>query len=157
LRLEIDFVDSGVKLLLTFSVLAVALAAWTQVAEETRPILTEDKLFFEGTIGGKYFMSMSINRTGKTITGNAINTQKALRAIKGSIRDGSVFTMHEYDGDRMTGTFEGRILGNGNLRGIWSSPPGEKWFPFYLQKRPKASTLLKVSSSKLIGQTTQVN
>ncbi len=149
--------DSGVKLLFTFLVLAIALAAWTQMAEETHPIPTEEKLFFEGTIGGKHFMSMSINRTGKAITGNAINTQKALRAIKGSIRDGSVFTMHEYDGDRMTGTFEGRILGNGNLRGIWSSSPGEKWFPFYLQKRPKANTLLKVSSSKLAGQPARVN
>ena len=47
--------DSGVKLLLTFSVLAVALAAWTQVAEETHPIPPGEKLFFEGTMGGQAF------------------------------------------------------------------------------------------------------
>jgi hypothetical protein len=150
-------VDSGAKLLITFSVLAIALVAWTQMEEETHPIPTEEKLFFEGTIGGKHFMSMSINRTGKAITGNAINTQKALRSLKGSIRDGGVFTMHEYDGDRMTGTFDGKILDNGNLRGIWSFPPGEKWFPFYLQKRPKAIASFKVSDPELTGQPTRVN
>ena len=42
----------------------------------------------------------------------------------------------------MTGTFEGRILDNGNMRGIWSAPSGDKWFPFYLNREPGILTAI---------------
>ena len=72
-----------------------------------------------------------------------MNTNKDLRKLKGSISEDKTFLIHEYDGDEMTGTFEGRILDNGNMRGIWSAPPGDKWFPFYLNRKPRMLTSIK--------------
>ncbi len=133
--------DSGIKLIVGFVALVLSIVTWAQFNEEaesiSKPTPIIQKLFFEGSIGGKYAMSMSFDRMGDDVTGSVVNTEKNLRTLKGSIGEDKTFLIHEYDGDKMTGTFEGRILSDGDMRGIWSAPPGGKWFPFYLERKPR--------------------
>ena len=79
-------------------------------------------------------MSLSINQVGKNITGTIVNTHREIRKLKGSISDDERFLFSEYRKDQVTGTFEGKILSNGNMRGMWSAPPGIKRYPFYLNR-----------------------
>ena len=129
-----------IKIIIGVSVLAVSIIAWAKVNNLTKssepipPIV--QKLKFEGTIGGKHVMKLSLDQVGQDFIGSAVNTNKDLRKLKGSISKDKTFLIHEYDGDEITGTFEGRILDNGNMRGIWSAPSGDKWFPFYLNRKP---------------------
>ena len=135
-----------VKIIIWVSVMAVSIIAWAQFNSPTKPskpiLPIVQKLNFEGTIGGKHVMKLSLEQVGLDFTGSAVNTNKDLRKLKGSISEDKTFLIHEYDGDEMTGTFEGRILDNGNMRGIWSDPPGDKWFPFYLNREPGILTAI---------------
>ena len=142
--------DSGIKLIIGFIALIASIVAFSQLSEvaKSNPVKTPSvqKLFYEGTIGGKHSMSISLDRVGEDITGSAVNTNNELRKLKGSIGKEKTFLLHEYDNDQMTGTFEGRILENGDMRGIWSAPPGGKWFPFYLHKKPRIFSRVKANS-----------
>jgi len=137
-------VNYWIKIIIGVSALAVSIVAWAKVNNLTKssepipPIV--QKLKFEGTIGGKHVMKLSLDQVGLDFTGSAVNTNKDLRKLKGSITEDKTFLIHEYDGGEMTGTFEGRILENGNMRGIWSAPPGDKWFPFYLNRQSRILT-----------------
>ena len=128
---------------ITFVVFAlvVSIIAWAQINNLTKPssapVPVVQKLYFEGTVGGKHAMSISIDQVGRNVTGSVVNTNKEIRKLKGSISDDKSFLFSEYFEGQVTGTFEGRILNNGNLRGIWSAPPGEKWYPFYLNRKPR--------------------
>jgi len=132
-------VDSGIKLIVGFVALVISIVAWAQFNEEaesiSEPSPITQKLFFEGSIGGKYKMNMSFDRKGEDVTGSVVNTGNNLRTLKGTISEDKTFLIHEFNGNKMTGTFEGRILSDGNMRGIWSAPPGGKWFPFYLERK----------------------
>ena len=142
--------DSGIKLIIGFIALIGSIVAFSQLSEvgKSNPVKTPSvqKLFYEGTIGGKHSMSISLDRVGGDVTGSAVNTNNELRKLKGSIGKEKTFLLHEYDNDQMTGTFEGRILENGDMRGIWSAPPGGKWFPFYLHKKPRIFSRVKANS-----------
>ena len=136
-----------VKIIIGVSVMAVSIIAWVQfnsLTKSSKPIPPiVQKLNFEGTIGGKHVMKLSLDQVGPDFTGSAVNTNKDLRKLKGSISEDKTFLIHEYDGDEMTGTFEGRILDSGNMRGIWSAPLGDKWFPFYLNRKLRMLTSIK--------------
>ena len=125
---------------ITFVVFAlvVSIIAWAQINNLTKPssapVPVIQKLYFEGTIGGKHAMSISIDQVGRNITGTVINTHREIRKLKGSISDDERFLFSEYRKDQVTGTFEGKILSNGNMRGVWSAPPGIKRYPFYLNR-----------------------
>jgi hypothetical protein len=80
-------------------------------------------------------MSLSIDQVGKNITGTIVNTHREIRKLKGSISEDERFLFSEYLKGQVTGTFEGKILSNGNMRGMWSAPPGIKRYPFYLNKK----------------------
>ena len=142
--------DSGIKLIIGFIALIASIVAFSQLSEvaKSNPVATPivQKLFYEGTIGGKHSMSISLDRVGEDVTGSAVNTNNELRKLKGSIGDEKTFLLHEYHNDQMTGTFEGRILENGDMRGIWSAPTGGKWFPFYLYKKPRMLSRFKTNS-----------
>ena len=101
------------------------------------PVPVVQKLYFEGTIGGKHSMSLSINQVGENITGTIVNTHREIRKLKGSISEDKTFLFSEYFKDQVTGTFEGKILSNGNMRGIWFAPPGIKRYPFYLNRKAR--------------------
>ena len=125
---------------ITFVVFAlvVSIIAWAQINNLTKPssapLPVVKKLYFEGPIGGKHKMSLAINRVGRNITGTIVNTHREIRKLKGSISDDERFLFSEYRKDQVTGTFEGKILSNGNMRGMWSVPPGIKRYPFYLNR-----------------------
>ena len=142
--------DSGIKLIIGFIALIASIIAFSQLSEvaKSNPVATPivQKLFYEGTIGGKHSMSISLDRVGGDVTGSAVNTNNELRKLKGSIGEEKTFLLHEYDNDQMTGKFEGRILENGDMRGIWSAPTGGKWFPFYLHKKPRIFSRVKANS-----------
>ena len=142
---------SGIKLIIGLFALIASIVAFAQLSEvaKSNPASTPivQKLFYEGTVGGKHFMSISLEQVGEDITGSAINTNHELRKLKGSIGEEKTFLLHEYDKGQMTGTFEGRILENGDMRGIWSAPPGGKWFPFYLHKKPRMLSRVHANSN----------
>ena len=142
---------SGIKLIIGLFALIASIVAFAQLSEVAKsnpaPTPIVQKLFYEGTVGGKHFMSISLDQVGEDITGSAINTNHELRKLKGSIGEEKTFLLHEYDKGQMTGTFEGRILENGDMRGIWSAPPGGKWFPFYLHKKPRMLSRVHANSN----------
>ena len=121
--------------------LGISIIAWVQINNLTRPssapVPVIQKLYFEGTIGGKHAMSISIDQVGRNITGTVINTHREIRKLKGSISEDKTFLFSEYLKDQVTGTFEGKILSNGNMRGAWSAPPGVKRYPFYLNRKQR--------------------
>ena len=143
--------DSGIKLIIGLFALVASIVAFAQLSKVAKsnpaPTPIVQKLFYEGTIGGKHSVSISLDRVGEDIKGSAVNTQNELRKIKGSIGEEKTFLLHEYDKGQMTGTFEGRILENGDMRGIWSAPPGGKWFPFYLHKKPRMLSRVHANSN----------
>ncbi len=128
---------------ITFVVFAlvVSIVAWAQINNLTKPssapVPVIQKLYFEGTIGGKHAMSLSINQVGRNITGTIVNTHREIRKLKGSISEDERFLFSEYLKGQVTGTFEGKILSNGNMRGIWFAPPGIKRYPFYLNRKAR--------------------
>ena len=128
---------------ITFVVFAlvVSIIAWAQINNLTKPssapVPVVQKLYFEGTVGGKHAMSISIDQVGRNVTGSVVNTNKEIRKLKGSISEDKSFLFSEYFEGQVMGTFEGRILNNGNMRGIWSAPPGGKWYPFYLNRKQR--------------------
>ena len=142
---------SGIKLIIGLFALIASIVAFAQLSEVAKsnsaPTPIVQKLFYKGTVGGKHFMSISLDQVGEDITGSAINTNHELRKLKGSIGEEKTFLLHEYDKGQMTGTFEGRILENGDMRGIWSDPSGEKWFPFYLHKKPRMLSRVHANSN----------
>ena len=121
--------------------LVVSIITLVQVNKLTKPSSTPvpvvQKLYFEGTMGGKHAMSIAINQVGRNITGTVINTHMEIRKLKGSISEDKTFIFSEYLKNQVTGTFEGKILSNGNMRGVWSAPPGTKRYPFYLNRKQR--------------------
>ena len=129
------------KITLVVFALGISIITWVQFNNLTRPssapVPVIQKLYFEGTIGGKHVMSISIDQVGRNITGTVINTHREIRKLKGSISEDKTFLFSEYLKDQVTGTFEGKILSNGNMRGVWSAPPGVKRYPFYLNRKQR--------------------
>ena len=129
------------KIFFVVFALGISIITWVQINNLTRPssapVPVIQKLYFEGTIGGKHAMSISIDQVGRNITGTVINTHREIRKLKGSISEDKTFLFSEYLKDRVTGTFEGKILSNGNMRGAWSAPPGVKRYPFYLNRKQR--------------------
>ena len=136
--MEVGFVNYWTKITLVVFALGISIITLVQFNNLTRPssapVPVVQKLYFEGTIGGKHSMSLSINQVGENITGTIVNTHREIRKLKGSISDDERFLFSEYRKDQVTGTFEGKILSNGNMRGVLSAPPGIKRYPFYLNR-----------------------
>jgi len=134
-------VNYWTKITFVVFALVVSIIVWTQINNLTRPssapVPVVQKLYFEGTVGGKHALSISIDQVGRNITGTVINTHREIRKLKGSISEDKIFLFSEYLKDQVTGTFEGKILSNGNMRGSWSAPPGIKWYPFYLNRKQR--------------------
>ena len=137
--------------------LFVSIVAWAQINNLTRPssapIPVIQKLYFQGTVAGKYALSISIDQVGRNITGTVINTHREIRKLKGSITRNKTFLFSEYLKGQVTGTFKGKILSNGNMRGVWSDPPGIKQYPFYLNRKQRVRSYGNRHNG-LIGQLT---
>ena len=97
---------------ITFVVFAlvVSIIVWTQINNLTKPssapIPVIQKLYFEGTVGRKHALSLSIDQVGKNITGTIVNTHREIRKLKGSISEDKTFIFSEYLKNQVTGTFE---------------------------------------------------
>ena len=139
--MEVGFVNYWTKITFVVFALIVSIIVWAQINNLTKPssapLPVVKKLYFEGTIGGKHKMSLSINRVGRNITGTIVNTHREIRKLKGFISEDKRFLFSEYLEDQVTGTFEGEILGDGNMRGIWSTSPGIKRYHFYLNRKQR--------------------
>jgi hypothetical protein len=138
---EVGFVNYWTKITFVVFALCISIIAWVKFNNLTRPssapVPVIQKLYFEGTIGGKHAMSLSIDQVGKNITGTIVNTHREIRKLKGSISEDERFLFSEYLKGQVTGTFEGKILSNGSMRGIWFAPPGIKRYPFYLNRKAR--------------------
>ena len=139
--MEVGFVNYWTKITFVVFALIVSIIVWAQINNLTKPssapLPVVKKLYFEGTIGGKHKMSLAINRVGKNITGTIVNTHREIRKLRGFIGEDKRFHFSEYHENQVTGTFEGEILGNGNMRGVWSPPPGIKRYQFYLNRKQR--------------------
>lgn len=89
---------------------------------------------YEGTINGKHFFKMALTREDNKLSGTLINTYKKENEVYGTIDDDDSFVLTEYDDGQKAGVLEGRIISSGELKGTWSTPDGNKWFPFFLIK-----------------------
>ena len=83
------------KITFVMSTLVVSIIVWTQINNLTKPssapIPVIQKLYFEGTVGRKHALSLSIDQVGENITGTIVNTHREIRKLKGSISDGKRF------------------------------------------------------------------
>jgi hypothetical protein len=89
---------------------------------------------YEGTINGKHSFKISFTREGDILRGTLINTFKKKNRIYGTIDLDDAFLITEYEDGNKVGVLEGRILFGGEMKGTWSTPDGQKWFPFVLIK-----------------------
>ncbi|MZH01956.1 MAG: hypothetical protein F3745_00725 [Nitrospinae bacterium] len=89
---------------------------------------------YEGTINGKHFFKMALTREGNTLNGTLVNTLKKENQVFGFIDGDDSFVLTEYEEGKTVGVLEGKLIMGGDLRGTWSTPEGNKWFPFYLIK-----------------------
>jgi hypothetical protein len=89
---------------------------------------------YDGTINGKHPFKIAFTREGDILRGTLINTFKKKNRIYGTIDLDDAFLITEYEDGNKVGVLEGRILFGGEMKGTWSTPDGQKWFPFVLVK-----------------------
>ncbi len=89
---------------------------------------------YEGTINGKHSFKIAFTREGDILRGTLINTFKKKNRIYGTVDLDDAFLITEYEDGNKVGVLEGRILFGGEMKGTWSTPDGQKWFPFVLIK-----------------------
>ena len=91
-------------------------------------------LNYVGAINGKHLFEMAFTRQDNILSGTLVNTFEKENKIHGTIDQEGTFLLTEYEGDKKTGILEGQMMPGGKMKGTWSTPDGDKWFPFYLVK-----------------------
>ena len=94
-------------------------------------------LNYVGAINGKHLFEMAFTRQDNILSGTLTNTFEKENKIHGTIDHEGTFLLTEYEEGRKAGVLEGAIMAGGKMKGTWSTPDGEKWFPFYLVKKPE--------------------
>lgn len=130
--------DSGIKFILSIILLTIALTTGLWACEKQAPPEVTSEWRLEGTVGGRHGMSLTLRQRGETLSGEAVNTLGEPRSLAGRLAADQTFLFHEQRDGQTTGTFEGRMLNNGDLRGIWSPAQEGRWFPFYFRVAPAA-------------------
>jgi len=128
--------DSGIKLILLFILPMLSMVTWLWACESEEPPALFSEWHLEGTVGGQHAVRLTLRLEGEDIHGTAVNTRGEPRSLSGRMSADRSFLFHEQGESGVTGTFEGRVLESGDLRGIWSEPGGGRWFPFYLRLVP---------------------
>ena len=90
---------------------------------------------YVGAINGKYLFHMTFTQKDNILSGSLVNTFEKKNKIYGTIDHEGAFILTEYEEDEKVGVLEGKITTGGEIKGTWSTPDGEKWFPFYLVKK----------------------
>ena len=94
-------------------------------------------LSYVGAINGTYLFQMAFTRKDNILSGTLVNTFEKENKIYGTIDNDDAFLLTEYEEGEKAGVLEGKIIPGGEIKGTWSTPNGEKWFPFYLVKKPE--------------------
>ena len=92
-------------------------------------------LSYVGAINGKYLFHMTFTQKDNILSGSLVNTFEKENKIYGTIDNEGAFILTEYEEDEKVGVLEGKIAPGGEIKGTWSTPDGEKWFPFYLVQK----------------------
>jgi hypothetical protein len=93
---------------------------------------------YTGLIGGKYMISMNLNKTGATLSGSYFyHGKNASLSLSGSIQDDGTFELSEFTADGlMSGKFTGTIMGS-EISGAWMRPDGTKSMTLSLSEQPQ--------------------
>jgi len=93
---------------------------------------------YTGLIGGKYMISMNLNKTGATLSGSYFyHGKNASLSLSGSIQDDGTFELSEFTADGlMSGKFTGTIMGS-EISGAWMRPDGTKSMTLTLSEQPQ--------------------
>ena len=94
-------------------------------------------LSYVGAINGKYLFQMAFTRKDNILSGTLVNTFERENKIYGTFDHEGAFLLTEYEEGEKAGVLEGKIIEGVKVKGTWSTPDGEKWFPFYLVKKPE--------------------
>ena len=94
-------------------------------------------LSYVGAINGKYLFQMAFTQKDNILSGTLVNTFEKENKIYGTIDHEGVFFLTEYEEGEKAGVLEGKIIQGFEIKGTWSTPDGEKWFPFYLVRKPE--------------------
>lgn len=94
-------------------------------------------LSYVGAINGKYLFQMAFTQKDNILSGILVNTFEKENKIYGTIDHEGAFLLTEYEDGEKAGVLEGKIIEGVKIKGTWSTPDGEKWFPFYLVKKPE--------------------
>ena len=94
-------------------------------------------LSYVGAINGKYLFQMAFTQKDNILSGTLVNTFEKENKIYGTIDHEGVFFLTEYEEGQKAGVLEGKIIQGLEIKGTWSTPDGEKWFPFYLVRKPE--------------------
>ena len=94
-------------------------------------------LSYVGAINGKYLFQMAFTQKDNILSGTLVNTFEKENKIYGTIDNEGAFLLTEYEEGEKAGVLEGKIIQGVEIKGTWSTPDGETWFPFYLVKKPE--------------------
>lgn len=91
---------------------------------------------YEGTLNYDYEISMSLTRSGDSLSGHVVPKSKGYSIrVNGTIDNEGFFDLSEYDDqNNWTGTYKGRIS-DGRIEGKWTKPDGSAERPLYLTEK----------------------
>jgi hypothetical protein len=104
---------------------------------------------FDGTINGKYGITMSLTKSTKKLNGTYTYKNQGIPIkISGTIDDNGNLTINEFnDKGIRTGIFKGQLNGN-SITGHWTKPDGSKTMPFSISESTNTKT--PIASSKVV-------
>lgn len=125
-----------------FSVIAV-LAALTAGLVNISNHKDEPQMFekyYIGKMPGGYSFEMSLTIKGLSITGSVLNTYSNITTVSGAINESQNFILKEFEDEKVTGIYKGRIFSSGEIKGIWESPDGIRKIPFKMVQEVKTAS-----------------
>jgi hypothetical protein len=93
---------------------------------------------FTGLIGGKYMITMNLNKTGSTLSGSYFyHGKNASLSLSGSIQNDGTFELSELTSDGlMSGKITGTIMGP-DISGAWMRPDGSTSMTLMVSEQPQ--------------------
>jgi hypothetical protein len=138
MKLTINAVRSW---LLISSVLSLSCSGqFNTTTTTTSPTLPEQSVerLYQGSLNDRIPIKVSLRIDGDTIVGTYVYTKYGRDIpIRGTIDAQRRFLIKEYGGKggTHTGTFEGNLVSDSELKGTWSDPTGQKVMGFLLRER----------------------
>ncbi len=95
--------------------------------------------YFIGTMPGGYSFEMFLTFKGETLTGSVFNTYSNITFVSGTLDPNKNFILKEFEDEKVTGIYKGKIFSNGEIKGVWSSPDGIRKAPFKMIQEVKTA------------------